>query len=81
MQELAAEKAKANGAESKLKEQILSRDQEINALQARMQASYKDHVDEIQQLQGKVNVEMQRSQNTKTWLITRGGAQSGVQER
>ncbi|XP_077342134.1 ribosome-binding protein 1 isoform X2 [Lithobates pipiens] len=52
--ELAAEKAKANSAESKLKEQILSRDQEINALQARMQASYKDHVDEIQQLQGKV---------------------------
>lgn len=54
IKELAAEKAKANSAESKLKEQILSRDQEINALQARMQASYKDHVDEIQQLQGKV---------------------------
>ncbi|XP_040207123.1 ribosome-binding protein 1 isoform X1 [Rana temporaria] len=52
--DLAAEKTKANSAESKLKEQILSRDQEINALQARMQASYKDHVDEIQQLQGKV---------------------------
>ncbi|KAM5163798.1 ribosome-binding protein 1 isoform 2-T2 [Mantella aurantiaca] len=52
--ELAAEKAKANSAESKLKEQILSRDQEINALQARMQASYKDHVTETQQLQGKI---------------------------
>ncbi|XP_075050506.1 ribosome-binding protein 1-like [Mixophyes fleayi] len=52
--ELAAEKAKVNSVESKAKEQILSRDQEINALQARMQASYKDHVTEIQQLQGKV---------------------------
>ncbi|XP_018432155.1 PREDICTED: ribosome-binding protein 1 [Nanorana parkeri] len=52
--ELAAEKAKANSAESKLKEQILSRDQENNALQARMQASYQDHVTEIQQLQGKI---------------------------
>ncbi|XP_063774207.1 ribosome-binding protein 1 isoform X1 [Pseudophryne corroboree] len=52
--ELTAEKAKVNSVESKLKEQILSRDQEINALQARMQASYKDHVTEIQQLQGKI---------------------------
>ncbi|XP_075059902.1 ribosome-binding protein 1 isoform X2 [Mixophyes fleayi] len=52
--ELAAEKAKINSVESKAKEQILSRDQEINALQARMQASYKDHVTEIQQLQGKI---------------------------
>ncbi|XP_075719057.1 ribosome-binding protein 1 [Rhinoderma darwinii] len=52
--EFAAEKNKATSAEAKLKEQILSRDQEINALQARMQASYKDHVAETQQLQGKI---------------------------
>lgn len=51
--ELAAEKTKVTSVEAKLKEQILSRDQEITALQARMQASYKDHVVEVQQLQGK----------------------------
>ncbi|KAG8583765.1 hypothetical protein GDO81_008539 [Engystomops pustulosus] len=52
--ELAAEKTKVNNVEAKLKEQILSRDQENNALQARMQASYKDHLVEIQKLQGKI---------------------------
>ncbi|MEE6509239.1 hypothetical protein FKM82_025095 [Ascaphus truei] len=52
--ELATEKAKAVGVESKLKEQLLSRDQEINALQARMQATYQDHINESQQLQGKI---------------------------
>ncbi|XP_073528593.1 ribosome-binding protein 1 isoform X2 [Phyllobates terribilis] len=52
--ELATEKTKVTSVEAKFKEQILSRDQEINALQARMQASYKDHLVEIQQQQGKI---------------------------
>ncbi|CAH2253255.1 ribosome-binding 1 isoform X1 [Pelobates cultripes] len=52
--ELATEKTKLTGVESKLKEQIVSRDQEIVALQARMQASYTEHVKEAQQLQGKI---------------------------
>ncbi|XP_073413557.1 ribosome-binding protein 1 isoform X2 [Dendrobates tinctorius] len=52
--ELSAEKTKVTSVEAKFKEQILSRDQEINALQARMQASYKDHLVEIQQQHGKI---------------------------
>lgn len=41
--------------EGKLKEQLLAREREIVAVQARMQASYQDHVSETQQLQGKVS--------------------------
>lgn len=41
--------------EGKLKEQLLAREREIAAVQARMQASYQDHVSETQQLQGKVS--------------------------
>ncbi|KAM8947362.1 ribosome-binding protein 1 isoform 2-T2 [Pelodytes ibericus] len=52
--DLAVEKSKLTSVESKLKEQIQSRDQEITALQARMQASYQDHMKEAQQLQGKI---------------------------
>ncbi|CAJ0920406.1 unnamed protein product [Ranitomeya imitator] len=52
--ELSTEKTKIASVEAKFKEQILSRDQEINALQARMQASYTDHLVEIQQQQGKI---------------------------
>lgn len=54
MQEFAAEKAKTLASENKLKEQLLTHQQEMAAIQARMQASYQDHVTEIQQLQGKV---------------------------
>lgn len=54
MKELAAEKAKTVSVETKLKEQLLAREQEVAAIQARMQASYQDHVNETQQLQGKV---------------------------
>lgn len=41
--------------EGKLKEQLLTRERDIAAVQARMQASYQDHVSETQQLQGKVS--------------------------
>ena len=50
-----AERAKAVAVEGKLKEQLLTREREIAAVQARMQASYQDHVSETQQLQGKVS--------------------------
>ncbi|KAM4770893.1 ribosome-binding protein 1 [Rhinophrynus dorsalis] len=61
--ELQTEKAKLTGVESKLKEQIVSRDQEIKALQDRMQASYQDHVNEIQQLQGKIRTLQEELEN------------------
>ena len=54
LQELAAEKAKAAAGEAKVKKQLVAREQEITAVQARMQASYREHVKEVQQLQGKV---------------------------
>lgn len=53
-QELATEKAKAAAGEAKVKKQLVAREQEITAVQARMQASYREHVKEVQQLQGKV---------------------------
>lgn len=37
-----------------MKKQLVAREQEITAVQARMQASYREHVKEVQQLQGKV---------------------------
>jgi ribosome-binding protein 1 len=53
-QEMASEKAKAAAGEAKVKKQLVAREQEIAAVQARMQASYREHVKEVQQLQGKV---------------------------
>ena len=35
-----------------MKKQLVAREQEITAVQARMQASYREHVKEVQQLQG-----------------------------
>lgn len=61
VQELAAERAKAAASENKLKEQLVTREREITAVQARMQASYQDHVNETQQLQGKVGYWMSSS--------------------
>lgn len=69
MQELAAEKAKAVASESKLKEQLVAREREITAVQARMQASYQDHVSETQQLQGKVGSGASR------WILASGSLQ------
>lgn len=37
-----------------MKKQLVAREQEITAVQARMQASYREHMKEVQQLQGKV---------------------------
>ncbi|NXP92493.1 RRBP1 protein, partial [Passerina amoena] len=63
--ELAAERAKAGAVEGRLKEQLLAREREIVAVQARMQASYQDHVSETQQLQGKVSPRLENGPNTQ----------------
>ncbi|NXC72141.1 RRBP1 protein, partial [Anhinga anhinga] len=61
--ELVAERAKAAAVEGKLKEQLLTREREIAAVQARMQASYQDHVSETQQLQGKIQTLQEQLEN------------------
>ncbi|XP_026509023.1 ribosome-binding protein 1 isoform X1 [Terrapene carolina triunguis] len=69
--ELAAEKAKTITVETKLKEQLLAREQEITAVQARMQASYQDHVNETQQLQGKIRTLQEQLENGPSTQLAR----------
>nr|XP_009671426.1 PREDICTED: ribosome-binding protein 1 isoform X1 [Struthio camelus australis] len=69
--ELTAEKAKAVAVESKLKEQLLTREREIAAVQARMQASYQDHVNETQQLQGKIRALQEQLENGPNTQLAR----------
>ncbi|XP_037394751.1 ribosome-binding protein 1a isoform X2 [Pygocentrus nattereri] len=52
--ELSAEKSKVASVETRLSSQLSKREQEMIALQARMQASYQDHLAETQQLNAKV---------------------------
>ncbi|KAJ8013523.1 hypothetical protein DPEC_G00030660 [Dallia pectoralis] len=51
--ELSAEKSKVAGVETRLSSQLSSREQEMNSLQARMQASYQDHLAQTQKLNAK----------------------------
>lgn len=53
-QELSAEKSKVASVETRLSSQLSKREQEMIALQARMQASYQDHVAQTQRLNAKV---------------------------
>lgn len=53
-QELSAEKSKVATVETRLSSQLSKREQEMIALQARMQASYQDHVAQTQALNTKV---------------------------
>ncbi|XP_059688929.1 ribosome-binding protein 1 [Gavia stellata] len=69
--ELAAERAKAAAVEGKLKEQLLVREREIAAVQARMQASYQDHVSETQQLQGKIRTLQEQLENGPNTQLAR----------
>ncbi|XP_064503937.1 ribosome-binding protein 1 isoform X5 [Pseudopipra pipra] len=69
--DLAAERAKAAAAEGKLKEQLLAREQEIVAVQARMQASYQDHVSETQQLQVKIRTLQEQLENGPNTQLAR----------
>ncbi|XP_041105993.1 ribosome-binding protein 1-like isoform X2 [Polyodon spathula] len=61
--ELTAEKTKVSSVESKLKEQLCAQEKEITAVQARMQASYQDHVTETQQLQTKIRTLQEQLEN------------------
>ncbi|XP_027552766.1 ribosome-binding protein 1 isoform X2 [Neopelma chrysocephalum] len=69
--DLAAERAKAAAAEGKLKEQLLAREREIAAVQARMQASYQDHVSETQQLQVKIRTLQEQLENGPNTQLAR----------
>ncbi|NXU56716.1 RRBP1 protein, partial [Turnix velox] len=69
--ELASERAKAVAVEAKLKEQLLTREREIAAVQARMQASYQDHVSETQQLQGKIRTLQEQLENGPNTQLAR----------
>uniref|UniRef100_A0A8C2SWM8 Ribosome binding protein 1 n=1 Tax=Coturnix japonica TaxID=93934 RepID=A0A8C2SWM8_COTJA len=69
--ELAAERAKAAASESKLREQLVTREREITAVQARMQASYQDHVKETQQLQGKIRALQEQLENGPNTQLAR----------
>ncbi|KFP73080.1 PREDICTED: ribosome-binding protein 1 [Acanthisitta chloris] len=69
--ELAAERTKAVAVESKLKEQLLARERDIAAVQARMQASYQDHIAETQQLQGKIRTLQEQLENGPNTQLAR----------
>ncbi|NXR61631.1 RRBP1 protein, partial [Rhadina sibilatrix] len=69
--ELAAERAKTVAVEGKLKEQLLAREREIMAVQARMQASYQDHISETQQLQGKIRTLQEQLENGPNTQLAR----------
>lgn len=49
------EKSKVASVETKLNSQLSKREQEMIALQARMQSSYQDHVAQTQRLNAKVS--------------------------
>ncbi|XP_006860692.1 PREDICTED: ribosome-binding protein 1 [Chrysochloris asiatica] len=69
--ELAAEKAKATAGEAKVKKQLVAREQEVAAVQARMQASYHEHMKEVQQLQGKVRSLQEQLENGPNTQLAR----------
>uniref|UniRef100_A0A8D2AGL4 Ribosome-binding protein 1 n=1 Tax=Sciurus vulgaris TaxID=55149 RepID=A0A8D2AGL4_SCIVU len=69
--EMAAEKAKAAAGEAKVKKQLVAREQEIAAVQARMQASYREHVKEVQQLQGKIRTLQEQLENGPNTQLAR----------
>nr|XP_033469486.1 ribosome-binding protein 1a isoform X2 [Epinephelus lanceolatus] len=52
--ELSAEKSKVASVETRLSSQLSKREQEMIALQARMQASYQDHIAQTQGLNAKI---------------------------
>ncbi|MEQ2161495.1 hypothetical protein GOODEAATRI_010195 [Goodea atripinnis] len=64
-QELSAEKSKVASVETRLSSQLSKREQEMIALQARMQASYQDHVAQTQRLNAKVKLAKLRQECAK----------------
>ncbi|XP_064411831.1 ribosome-binding protein 1b isoform X3 [Latimeria chalumnae] len=69
--ELSSEKLRTLAAETKLREQITAQEQEIAAVQARMQASYQDHVNETQQLQTKIRSLQEQLENGPSAQLAR----------
>ncbi|NXF75360.1 RRBP1 protein, partial [Sclerurus mexicanus] len=69
--DLVAERAKAAAVEGKLKDQLLAHEREIMAVQARMQASYQDHVSETQQLHGKIRTLQEQLENGPNTQLAR----------
>ncbi|XP_042318669.1 ribosome-binding protein 1 isoform X2 [Sceloporus undulatus] len=69
--ELAAEKAKTVMLENKCKEQLQTHEQEMSAVQARMQASYQDHTTETQHLQGKIRTLQEQLENGPNTQLAR----------
>ncbi|NXH13286.1 RRBP1 protein, partial [Bucco capensis] len=69
--ELSAERARALAVESKLKEQLGSRERDVAALQARMQASYQEHVRDSQQLQAKIRALQEQLENGPNTQLAR----------
>ncbi|XP_016067480.1 PREDICTED: ribosome-binding protein 1 [Miniopterus natalensis] len=69
--EFTAEKAKAAAGEAKVKKQLVAKEQEITAMQARMQASYQGHVKEVQQLQGKIRTLQEQLENGPNTQLAR----------
>lgn len=58
-----------------MKKQLVAREQEITAVQARMQASYHEHMKEVQQLQGKVG-----ASDPRGWVQQLGRGGRGLQD-
>ncbi|XP_042318670.1 ribosome-binding protein 1 isoform X3 [Sceloporus undulatus] len=71
LMELAAEKAKTVMLENKCKEQLQTHEQEMSAVQARMQASYQDHTTETQHLQGKIRTLQEQLENGPNTQLAR----------
>ncbi|KAL1786661.1 ribosome-binding protein 1 isoform X1 [Sigmodon hispidus] len=69
--EMASEKAKAAAGEAKVKKQLVAREQEVAAVQARMQASYQDHMKEVQQLQSKIRTLQEQLENGPNTQLAR----------
>ncbi|XP_032881642.1 ribosome-binding protein 1 isoform X2 [Amblyraja radiata] len=69
--ELAAEKVRAGAGDAKLREQLAVREEELNAMQSRMQASYQEHLSESQRQQAKVRALQEQLDNGPTAQIAR----------
>lgn len=69
--ELAAEKVRAGAGDAKLREQLAVREEELNAMQSRMQASYQEHLSESQRQQAKMRALQEQLDNGPTAQIAR----------
>lgn len=69
--ELAVEKVRAGAGDAKLREQLAVREEELNAMQSRMQASYQEHLSESQRQQAKMRALQEQLDNGPTAQIAR----------